>query len=386
MGFRMIEPWKHPRSNVLWFRRRVPEKFVALMGRREIKFSLGTADMNEARLRCNEENLKLERTWQDYAEGRPRGRDLDYRQVVALAGEFYSELIEKHQSNPGKADAWEASMERDRKLRKQPHFPLTRPQHQRIFFGTQVEAFLASKGLTLTPKTFDTFLREFLDAKAQAEGVLARNARGDFSPDRNADRFPEWTPVSNEQRLPGLWKEFVADRQVSRGTQKKYKGILDALVARVGTDDMSAVTEGHLSAWIDELKKKRSRKTVKEGYAAALKSFFGWAKRNKKLPSDPAADIFVEPTAQAPEKKRGFNDAEASLILAATLAPVSHLMTPENAGARRWVPWLRFPDWQLEQPCPHHLRELRWLGSESLRNWPFLGRFLEAWKDCPGRA
>jgi hypothetical protein len=28
------------------------------------------------------------------------------------------------------------------------------------------------------------------------------------------------------------------------------------------------------------------------------------------------------------------------LILAATLAPVSRLMTPENAAARRWVPWL----------------------------------------------
>jgi hypothetical protein len=128
---------------------------------------------------------------------------------------------------------------------------------------------IGTKHLIPVTKTFDTFLREFLEAKAQAEGVLARNARGDFSPDRNADRFPEWTPVSNEQRLPGLWKEFVADRQVSRGTQKKYKGILDALVARIGTDDMSAVTEGHLSAWIDELKKIRACPQLSQMTAAA---------------------------------------------------------------------------------------------------------------------
>jgi integrase len=127
---------------------------------------------------------------------------------------------------------------------------------------------------------------------------------------------------------------------VSRSTRKKYKGILDGLVARIGTDDMSTVAEHHLAEWIDELKRSKSRKTVKEGYAAALKSFFGWAKRNKKLPTNPAAEIFVEPTAQTPQKKRGFSDAEASLILSATLAPVSHLMTPENAAARRWVPWL----------------------------------------------
>lgn len=137
-----------------------------------------------------------------------------------------------------------------------------------------------------------------------------------------------------------MWKEFVDDRKVSGGTQKKYKGVLKALVARIGTDDMSAVTEKHLSDWIAELKKTRSRRTVKNGYAAAFKSFFGWAKRNKKLPANPAAELFVEPTAQPPQKKRGFDDAEANLILAATLAPVSDLMTPENAAARRWVPWL----------------------------------------------
>jgi hypothetical protein len=232
MDFRMIEPWKHPRSQVLWFRKRVPEKFVALLGRREIKFSLGTKDMGEVRLHSIEENLELERTWRDYAEGRPRGHDLDYRQVVALVEEFSTETIEKNQSNPGKVDAWEASMQRDRKLRKLPHFPLTRPQHHRMLFGAQVEGFLA---LTLTSNSFDIFLREFLEAKAHAEGVLARNARADFSPDCNAERFPEWTPVSDEQQLPKLSEEFVADRQVSRGTRKKYKGILDdALVARIG--------------------------------------------------------------------------------------------------------------------------------------------------------
>lgn len=340
MGFRMIEPWKNPRSKFLWFRRRVPERFVALMGRREIKFSLGIKDPGEAQLRCAEENVKLERMWQDHAAGRPPGRELDYRQIVALAGEFYKETVEKHRRNPGKAADWESSIARDRTLRHLRSFPLTPAQHRRFLFGDQVRAFLEGKNLTLAPATFDAFVKEYLKAKTQAESVLARNARGDFSPDRSADRFPEWTPISDEQRLPKLWEEFVADRQVSRGTRKKYKGILDALVARVGTDDMSAVAEHHLSDWIAELKRTRSRKTVKEGYAAALKSFFGWAKRNKKLTTNPAADIFVEPTAQAPQKKRGFNDAEANLILSATLAPVSHLMTEENAAARRWVPWL----------------------------------------------
>jgi hypothetical protein len=42
---------------------------------------------------------------------------------------------------------------------------------------------------------------------------------------------------------------------------------------------------------------------------------------------------------------------------------------------------LRFPDRQLEQPSPHHLREICRLGAESLRHRPVLGRFPETRKD-----
>jgi hypothetical protein len=35
----MLTPWKNPRSENLWFRRRVPPKLVAFMGRTEVKFS-----------------------------------------------------------------------------------------------------------------------------------------------------------------------------------------------------------------------------------------------------------------------------------------------------------------------------------------------------------
>jgi hypothetical protein len=71
----MMKPWKYPRSDVLWFRKRVPEKFVALMGRREIKFSLGTKDMDEARMRCVEENpIVIMKCWTSHRIGTPSVR------------------------------------------------------------------------------------------------------------------------------------------------------------------------------------------------------------------------------------------------------------------------------------------------------------------------
>jgi integrase len=340
MGRRMIEPWKHPRSEILWFRRRIPKQFVEMMGRREIKFSLGTRDPDEARLRCAEENLKLERMWREQIKPRPFGIRLDYKDVVALAGEFYEEKIAVHDRNPGKAEEWEASIARDRELRRRRSFPLTPAQYRQWLYGKEADAFLSRKGISLDLITHDAFLKEFADANSQAEQALARNAAGNFSPDPNKDRFPKRSGPFANRPLGELWEEFVKDRRISKATQKKYRAYLDALTLRIKTDNMAAVTEGHLSEWVDELKGKLARKTLKEGYVAALKSFFGWAMRNKKLPVNPAVDLYVEMPAQDPPKKRGFTNAEARIVLSASLAPFSELMAKENVAARRWVPWL----------------------------------------------
>src|ERR1700682_5525945 len=96
MAMRMITPWKNPRSENLWFRRRVPAEVVPFMGRRGIKFSLGTSDPNLAQIRCLEENVKLERMWHERVHGKAYAR-LSQRQIVALAGEFYREMVSYRQ-------------------------------------------------------------------------------------------------------------------------------------------------------------------------------------------------------------------------------------------------------------------------------------------------
>ena len=50
--FRMIKPWKNPRSEVWWFRRRVPKEYLRFGMPAEIKFSLGTKDLREAEILC----------------------------------------------------------------------------------------------------------------------------------------------------------------------------------------------------------------------------------------------------------------------------------------------------------------------------------------------
>lgn len=42
MGRLMPQPWKHPKTGMYWFRKAVPERLRAVVGKREIKFSLRT--------------------------------------------------------------------------------------------------------------------------------------------------------------------------------------------------------------------------------------------------------------------------------------------------------------------------------------------------------
>jgi hypothetical protein len=96
----MIQPWENPRSRFFWFRRRVPTRYLKFGMPAEIKFSLETADWDKAVLRCQEENLKLERAWHDNLVGLPPS-DLTHLQITALAGEFYSEMVATHRDEPG---------------------------------------------------------------------------------------------------------------------------------------------------------------------------------------------------------------------------------------------------------------------------------------------
>ena len=102
MRLRLIEPWVNPRSRFFWFRRRIPAQYRKYGMPSEIKFSLETTDRDEAVLRCQEKNLKLERQWRASLVGTPPD-DLSHLQIVALAGEFYREMVAIHRDEPGRA-------------------------------------------------------------------------------------------------------------------------------------------------------------------------------------------------------------------------------------------------------------------------------------------
>ncbi|MDR3471682.1 MAG: hypothetical protein P4M09_08335, partial [Devosia sp.] len=97
MVLSMARPWKHPKTGIYWLRRRVPDRLRELVGKLEIKKSLGTKDPTEAKRLHAAALLELDEAW----AGLTRGvRSLSEREAWEVAQSVYSQMIAAFSDNP----------------------------------------------------------------------------------------------------------------------------------------------------------------------------------------------------------------------------------------------------------------------------------------------
>jgi len=358
MAFKMQAPWKNPRSENLWFRRRVPKDLVAFMGKREIKFSLGTSDPKLAEVLFKEKNAELERMWHEHLNGRQYTK-LSQRQISALAGEFYRELVATHGENPGRPFEWEAELARLDKRRKRPWNLIPRNFHLRDAFGEEVRAFLEKRELHLSGETLDGFVAEYVMAKEQAVKQLLKNAAGNWAPDPEASRFAPPEAMADDGRVDAMdmFDRYANEAELSPKTRTSWKTKLKSLLDFVGHDDLARLATRDIIAWKDELlatKKKQSAKdkaakkpeetlnpkTIRNSYLAVVKATLNFAVQQTKLSKNVASSVSVRIKKRKKQREKGFTEDEAAAILRATFAAPPRGLSPEYAAARRWVPWI----------------------------------------------
>jgi integrase len=358
MAFRMQAPWKNPRSDNLWFRRRVPSNLVAFMGKREIKFSLATSDPELAKIRFQEENARLERMWHEHRHGQ-RYVKLSPRQISALAGQFYDEAVAQHADKPGRPGYWQSVIQNDlERIRKR--FPLqSRAFHMRETFGSQARAFLDRKGYRLSGETLDMFIEEFVRTKLQVARQLERNAGGDWREDPDAKRFASAEALADDGNVDAMdmFERYADEAQIDDKTRRSWRTKLKSLMTFVGHDDLARLTVNDVIAWKDKLlktKRVQSKKdkaakkpeltldplTVRNSYLAAVKATLGYAKQQRKLSENVASEVTVRVKKKKKQREKGFTEEEAIGILKATFAPAPRGLSREYAFARRWVPWI----------------------------------------------
>ena len=138
--------------------------------------------------------------------------------------------------------------------------------------------------------------------------------------------------------LNGWWIEARATGR-KPSTFESYRNTIAGLVAFLGHDDAAKVAPEDVVRFKDRrLANGISPKTVKDSDLAGLKTVFGWAVSNKRIPTNPAAGITIKLAKPAKLRSKGFTDTEAKAILSAALKVDDG--QSKTKAALHWVPWL----------------------------------------------
>lgn len=350
----MARPWKHPKTGTYYLRVRVPSDLVDRVGHLIEKSTLRTKDPSEARVAFAK---ALSETHSRWAEIRKGVQTLTDRQIEALAGEVY--LLVRARL-PQDERGWLIQHPHtflryalELALGEEPYPPghadEFAPIWQRVeaIVGTDTTAVLVRHGLTIDEWTYRRLIVSSARSVLQAIKQTLRESEGDWRPDPDVGRFPELvlpkatdTPVV-AVGVEAFWKK-VSDGY-SDGTMKRWRAILDRLLASALVDDLILVTAEHVEAWRDEALAtgKVSPRSFANNDLTAIKTMFNSAVKAKIVPANPAKDVTVERARkQLGREMRDLYDEEAVLILRKTLEVPPPRLSSFHAAARRWVPWI----------------------------------------------
>ncbi|SDR63796.1 Site-specific recombinase XerD [Rhizobiales bacterium GAS113] len=365
MVLSMSQPWKHPKTGVWYFRGRVPAELRDKLKGRKLslrvggedrtvtlsefaKVSLGTKDNGEAKLRHAAVQSQLQERWAAAAKGPV---SLSHEEIMALAGVGYRDLVSEFRSDPGDSEGWEVYQEQltdalahfdetSDGVTREPYDPKTGTRELSRHFD--LDQFLGARGLSLDEPSRLKLLQQLAYAQVLAARTLERFAHGDYSADRQAERYPAWRAQSAARDLPKggdgsrleeLISGWAKEAQPKPATLDLWRSYLTDFIAFVGHDNAHAFRRQDVVAWKQKLLDDgNSVKTVNDSKLAALKAVLGWAVDNEHLSENAAARVSVKRGKKAGEDMLGFSKPQAATILRAAAESASPVY--------RWVPLL----------------------------------------------
>jgi integrase len=305
-----------------------------------VKVSLGTKDPAEAKTRYRDADAALHEFWQRHREG---PQPLTNRQVQALAGKLYDELVIMMDSEPGEPGIWSEVLRLNQgKADRGDLEP---------WFGPSVDELFAKEGVNTDPLSRTRVVHAAFKAIQLAAETNLRKAEGDYSPDENAKRFPAWEPQARPAapRQPEQASKFdlfalldhkFATQSLRAKTKDDYARDLTKFVKSSGRRDAREVTKEDVRKWRDELiAEGLSPKKINGKCLAALSAVLTHAVNEFSLPENVAHGI--RDKREDPAKgRKGYNAEEAKAILAATFNGTKKDISLPHRRALFWVPWI----------------------------------------------
>lgn len=388
MLFRLVRPVKRRDSSLIQFTQRIPTdvlsravglKLSIPLGGGEfhhltispkapaIRLSLRTRDPSDAKIRHGLVASYLEEVWRGLRATKPLS--LTHRQATALAGELYRAWASETHSERTLAivhtpEGWQRDHSEPAIEAAGFRALVSKIESAAVdlekTLGPLLDRLLLARGIAAVDEPSRILLLDaFALALRDAFASRARNLEGDYSADPKAKRFPEWqspertaseapaTKVSLKGLVEDWWKEAKATGR-KPSTYESYRNTMASLVAFLGHDDATRLPpekviefkDHRLTVLHPRTGKPISPKTVKDSDLAGLRTVFGWAVANRKLPINPATGITIKLGKKAKLRSKGFTDAEALAILTAASAIVLPSRRAPTEAAKRWVPWL----------------------------------------------
>jgi hypothetical protein len=294
-----------------------------------VRFSLRTRDPAEVKIRQGTAAAYLETVWQALRQS--DAVTLSYKHATALAGELYRAWADGEGREKTIAVEWNGEKMVPATVtpaEEQAHFgsglayfaklaASEKPGDLEHPLGKLIDRLLLAKGIARVdaisrPLVLEAFRLALVDAFTARQ----RNAGGNFAPDPEAARFPEWTAPNAPQPKPTTptparvslkalvedwWREAKATGR-KPSTYESYSNSIALFVAFLKHDNASRVTPEdvigfknyRLASNSARTGKPISAKTVKDSDLAGLKTVFGWAVSNRKMPTNPAEGVTVK--------------------------------------------------------------------------------------------
>lgn len=370
MAFRMARPVARRGTANAAFRQRIPADIKRILaglprryrptgwGKDEIVISLRTADPKAIPAAHAKIMGEVER---HYAGLRAGFRPLSNKEAVALAGEAYREF-QQFEDDPGDPDKWWGRLLENMKAQA-GWFSLMIGEEARQRdsmeqqLGPLADLYLARRAILTDPDSRWKFIRALAEALNDAYLKLAKNAEGDYRPDPNADRFPEWKPPvqptapatgspKSEPTVAQLfeaWRSHALRLNAKPNTLDRYAPCLRSLDAWAAGRPAGSLSEDDIWQWAEARTSKVSPKTVNRVDLAAVKSVFTWAASRsggRVLPHNPAKGVRLDEPNEAVTRSALFTAEEWKAILLAARRAPDDTDNPTLGYAKRWVAWI----------------------------------------------
>lgn len=331
----MTTPYRHPKTQMYWLRKAVPETLREFVGKRELKRSLQTRDPKEARKRAPAVLAEFEAL----LEAARRGQQLSPKDIQAAAGLYYNErykdLVARARKECWDHEEFEGLEEAHDLVREHPDADVER--QLAIEWGrVRAEPILRSLQTPYSAQFRDRLALELYRTEYKViEAVRTEIVRLD------SPKHPEFpAPRRLSMTLTSLFDQAVQSEPISPRTAQEWRRMVQHFdrwrkdkpledVRRLDVQDYGiALRDGESLSG-----KPTSAKRINDGYLAAMKKAFRWAVDRELLSTDPTSGVRIAPArGQRSTVKRPYTREEVFQILTTARR--------EEKPLRRWVPWL----------------------------------------------